>query len=473
MAQQEGLDRCRLSEEYYDIMLVGMTGQGKSTLADKLLIANPEGKKYELPAEMNQTSVPVGEGGPQKASNEVKVTLTDFSTWILHETDEQKIETHLKGLVYSRTKPEPHMEVNKIRDPKEGESTSTGDCQVFSNDDTKIRVMDVPGFEDARAWKSSSSSEAGDGNLLSPVHLTASNVVTFHMSLTRNIIRIQSALGMCFRRIVYFLPGRGPLERSHAVLKNQLQSLEYAFGKSIFKSMIAVATIQRRYSLKKEPDEEKFPQEDEEQCTLYFEEALRQVLGNEDIPKVPIVFISLSETCESILRKVKDAPVSCDHLKLEFNPSTCASCGLKIQSRNGEKVACAFPERPDDTFPYDDSTCHPAFKQHLIRRLLGQKISSFISRRWPSYKEEYCIKCEECPFKRGCMKVKQTYTFGSKVYEIDHTNKILEPVDTSVQSRATPSVADSVASSVQGMDIRGGSVQETREDEDMFEYKGT
>ena len=83
-------------------MLVGMTGQRKSTLAHKLLIANPEGKKYELPAEMNQTSVPLGEGGAQNVSNRVKVTLTDFSTWILHETDEHKFESHLKGLVYSR-----------------------------------------------------------------------------------------------------------------------------------------------------------------------------------------------------------------------------------------------------------------------------------------------------------------------------------------------------------------------------------
>ena len=31
---------------YYDIMVIGNTGQGKSTTADKILIANPDGRRY-------------------------------------------------------------------------------------------------------------------------------------------------------------------------------------------------------------------------------------------------------------------------------------------------------------------------------------------------------------------------------------------------------------------------------------------
>ena len=39
MAQQQGIE----GVSYYDIMVIGKTGQGKSTTTDKLLIANPTG----------------------------------------------------------------------------------------------------------------------------------------------------------------------------------------------------------------------------------------------------------------------------------------------------------------------------------------------------------------------------------------------------------------------------------------------
>ena len=67
------------------------------------------------------------------------------------------------------------------------------------------------------------------------------NVAAYNFGIMRNIIRIQSALGMCFRRVVYFTPCRGPLERANSVLKQELQQLEYASGPSVFECMVAVA----------------------------------------------------------------------------------------------------------------------------------------------------------------------------------------------------------------------------------------
>ena len=32
--------------DYYDIMVIGNTGQGMTTTADKILIANPDGRRY-------------------------------------------------------------------------------------------------------------------------------------------------------------------------------------------------------------------------------------------------------------------------------------------------------------------------------------------------------------------------------------------------------------------------------------------
>ena len=139
MAQQEGVEI--LEDKYFDIMLVGMTEQGKSTMADKLLIANLDKKEYVLPDKLKM-----------RQGND-RVGLEDISMWLLHEGDEKNdVETHLKALVYSRTKPKPHIEVNNMRDPEKSIFTSTSFYQVFSNDTTKVRLLDAPGFEDEKAF---------------------------------------------------------------------------------------------------------------------------------------------------------------------------------------------------------------------------------------------------------------------------------------------------------------------------------
>lgn len=253
MAQQEGLQRYRLNETYYDIMLVGRTGQGKSTMADKLLIANPDGVEYVLP---DKTVPNVRHDGEVK-DGEVKVQLEDISMWLLHAEDQsQDSETHLKALVYFRTSAEPHDGVNHMRDPKSTILTGTSSCQVLSNDTTKVRILDVPGFQDERGFRSATSSV--------PSHMNrpcqaAVNIANFDMSTMRNVIRIQSALGMRFRRVVYFLPSRGALERPDSLLKLDLQQLDYAFGRAVFECMVAVATIDRRSSLRREPGREVSP----------------------------------------------------------------------------------------------------------------------------------------------------------------------------------------------------------------------
>ena len=415
MAVQEGLERYNLKEDYYDIMLIGITGQGKSTTADKLLIANLDKIKYEIPEDS------------ERQSSDARIKIQDISMWLLHQEDENvEVETLLKAITFCRTKPQPHVEVNKVRDPKNEVFTAgTASCRVLSNDTTKIRIMDVPGFYAGDAFNTPDNQQSSICN-------ASKEVTNCSLGIMRNIIRIQSALGMCFRRIVYFIPHRGPLERINALLKTDLTVLEAAFGLSIFECMVAVATISRRQSLKDESDDEKFPSEDIQQCERFFQMALKNVLcknsSDREPPKVPIIFISLAESCESILTKVKGAKVSCDGLKLNFNPNTCANCGIKIGLVNGERVACSFQEDFDSSIPYEESTCHPAFKVSLLRKITGSTIFGMISRRWPSYKEEYCIKCNSSPFMHGCTQVNGEYkTRWGKRYIVDHTNLVSEP----------------------------------------------
>lgn len=427
MAQQEGLERYRLKDTYYDMLLVGRTGQGKSTTADKLLIANPEGLKYDLPERMEATT-----------TNNARVRLEDISMWLLDEKEDEKkksvdLETHLKALVYFRTSDAPHNRVNGMRGQgSEILTNNTAFCQVFSNDTTKVRVLDVPGFYDSSAFKSPASSAASSARIVQ----CATDIASSNLCITRNIIRIQAALGMCFRRVLYFLPSRGPLERFDALLKSELQYLELAFGRPVFECMVAVATVPTRSSLKKEADKEKFPREDVKQCEGYFQKALRDVLGvgpDEEEPKVPVIFISLSESCESILGKVQGARVTRDQLELKFNPSTCANCGVRIGSLDEERVTCSMLQDPDGVYPYEESTCHPFFRRSLLSHILGRKITKMIAAKWPSYKEEFCVNCEQRPFEPGCLQVKQTYKWWGKVYVVDHTSEITEPVDAAAE----------------------------------------
>lgn len=412
-AQQEGLLNSSLCQTYYDVMLVGMTGQGKSTTADKLLIANPSGEKYE-PFDFE----PSADGD--------KVILEDISMWLLKQEDNNEhLGKRLKDLISCRTHPHPHDKVNTMRDPRN--TLSTESCEVLSNDTTKIRILDVPGFFDKGVV-----SPIRPESFSADFRASYSDVANSNLSIVRNIIRIQSSLGMHFRRIVYFLPCRGPLERASAILKLELQLLEHVFGKSIFECMVAVATISRRHSLKKESDDEKFPEEDIAQCDEIFKAAIKDILPSLPEPKVPIIFISLAESCESILKKIQDAEVECkEGLRLQFNPNTCSQCGMKIGSIRGEKVVCSFEENPSlsSSIPYNESTCHPAFKYSLLRLLLGRTISKVISHKWPSYKEEYCIACNERPFTPGCMQVKREYQSSrrGKKYIVDHTSQVNEP----------------------------------------------
>ena len=339
MAQQEGVERRRLREEYFDIMLVGMTGQGKSTTANKLLCWSE------------------------------KSNVKDISIWKFQSDSE---EDELR-LVSWRSVQKPHLEVNMMG------SLPTKCCQVLSNDTLKLRVFDMPGFYDSDAVKAPAPSPTRDG-----IEQATRDVANFNMGITRDIIRIQAAVGMSFRRVLYFLPCRGPLERSNAILKLDLQQLEYAFGRAVFKSMVAVATAPPYLNALN------FPQECIEQCERHLTEALQSVFGGVEVPKIPIIFISISESGESILEKIREARVSCDRLVLQINPHTCAKCGMRIGKLENEEVTCAPPQDPEGFIPHEESLCHPAFKRSLLSYLWP--LTKIIS-HWPSYKEEYCVSC--------------------------------------------------------------------------------
>ena len=189
--------------EYYDIMFVGNTGQGKSTTADKILIANPTGHNY-------RTAKPVA-GAPVQQKDLIvneqqhQLQYADITIWLGEGIKDSEFETHLRFLDYSRTKDKPHEEVNKGRSAMSNVFKSTADCEVLSNETSKIRVMDVPVFFDGAGILSDKAKKVKDRTFME--QLDDSN-----LDIMRKIVRIQTALSMKFKRILYFLPVRGPLD---------------------------------------------------------------------------------------------------------------------------------------------------------------------------------------------------------------------------------------------------------------------
>ena len=181
-----------------------------------------------------------------------------------------------------------------------------------------------------------------------------------------------------------------------------------------------------------------------------FQAGLTEVLPDgEAFPddKPPIVFISMNDSCEDVLKKIEDAPVVCDELRLAFDHRTCIRCGMKAKilkdgNDKDQKVACYAGEDPSLAMPYEESLCHPFIisKHWAITKFVGG-IIHFITRRrfidlahnWlPDFHnpdDEICIACKKVPGLPGCTKIGSCY----EGHLVDHTPT--EPVPVVIQGQ--------------------------------------
>ena len=414
MASGEGAKAEDAVIDYYDIMVIGRTGMGKSSTADKLVIANPEGRDY------------CGEQHDDGEAFKEQLKMSDLTMWLVADTDDEieRVETRLKNLIYFRSLKKSHKMVNDMY--KRAKKQTVG-SQVVSNDTTRVRVLDVPGFFGV---------DIGTANVKDKG--TGDKVTRSGLLIMREVLRIQTRMRMKFKRIIYFIPDRGTLERSHKVLLMELEQMVHYFGKSIFECMVLVATVS--------PDVYEFipetitPFSAESNTTtrVNFDTALVQVLPESEVlpdGKPPIVFISMHDTCEQILEKIKEAPVIYNELRLTFDHRTCIRCGLKakiLKYKNGRKkrVACYAGDDPSVSVAYEDSCCHPLIisKYWSIQKIVGG-IAHFITRNryrdmWPGFRnpdDEICIDCGQIPSAPGCKKVGSRYRLEGQIFVVDHT----------------------------------------------------
>ena len=436
---QEGLNNTKI--EYNDIMIIGKTGMGKSTTADKLLIATPTNIRYEG----------VEHSDPNIDEQRGRMTLEDLVMWNLSDTPDEvrRVTTRLKNLVFFRGLDNPHEEINKSRQPEANMYIyePTKFCELISNETSMVRVLDVPGYFGADA----ATQPASDTS--SPEQSIGEMVWQSDLRIMRNILRIQAAMGVNFKRIVYFLPEKGPLTRPNAQLQQELKEMAHYFGKSVFNCMVLVASLPSstyRIATPQTPESELFSMKDAESTQRIFQDAMYSAFprGEQDqpLPEPPLIFLSLFDSCERVFEKIMNAAVIQQSINLSVNPETCARCAMtiKILKRNDgqtEKYACHFKDDSSSEMPYEESTCHPRMipKYSRLVKFAGGVAHLVTFRRfqgrWPSFgnTEEICLGCNRPPHTAGCVRVGTEVDHKGESIPVDHTKQVQEEVQIQVE----------------------------------------
>ncbi len=410
---QQGIEDSAI--DYYDIMVIGKTGIGKTTTADKLLVANPNGLDYQ------------GAEYSEPVTKEKCMNVEDLSIWLLSGASDEvhRIKTRLKNIAFFRSTSldRAHEEINGFHSESQVHSGRTSNFELISNDSTKIRILDVPGF----------FGESDTGESLASADDKAHSATNVALGRMRNILQIQSAMHLKFRKILYFLPVHGALRRSDGYLETELSVLAKYFGRSIFDCMIAITTMptETYYS----SSEVVFPKISVDITKRNLASVLARVLPSEEnLPDPPILFISMAHTCETILTNVMNTSVACDYVTIRFDAHACARCGckmdvIKAESDASESRVTVYTK--SGAIPYEESTCHPIFvPKHtkVIRFFRGIVHVVSFKKLFKSYLDEVCIECKKQPGSHGCTKVKTNYELKGEFLEVDHTNDTNEPI---------------------------------------------
>ena len=411
---------------YFDVMLIGRTGQGKSTVGNNLLEINPDTKEL-------MGVYRVGEG------------VTDIiKRWDCN--GDQKY----------------YFEVG------EGSQSVTQRCKVLSNEKNKDRVIDTRGFADTE-------------------HTRRDGVINGNLQSFRWILQAQKMYDLRFARVLYFLPNRGAPERADGTLQEEIKVMYSFFGKQIFDVMVVVVTNNKRprYQEAGFTDDEfsetrkvfEYAFEQATGLTLpkyppiiylgYKEDPFIKVVSADVISDAERLYFSLeqeaTDTLTSSVRVSLDMPLEEKkrlltkyHGKYFKFENRCSRCAVKIIQEklpSGKEVPVSTVDGEGSIMKHDDSLCHTFFipKHSRFVRYVGgiahivtlgvgkvyEKVKQRKSWPWFTNSEEVCAVCRMPPGSAGCRPVGKSIEIRGESYMISHTKEfdfvtLLEEVEEQV-----------------------------------------
>ena len=401
-----------VSDTYIDFLVLGKTGMGKSTTADRLLVAD----SVTVPGVFDMTPVEKKGGNTQ---------LDDILIWRLSGRSVEDVKERVKFFLGNRAV--GITGIDAIDPNNKSPDSVTKDCVLLSNEKTRIRVLDVPGFHTSLSSQQAAAQQVANQD---------------NLGIMRQILRIQAVKQLHFRRILYFLPSRGVCERADCNFQEELKVMYHYFGRVIFDSMIVIATMHPRRSKVNAFSVEDF-EDNRVTLTRAFQLALAAKGQNpdevQDIPKPPIFYLSLVATGSDILKELRQTRVTrMDGLQLHLQENTCARCSLKFGvHRMATLVEPVVSIRQNDgeRSAYDQSKCHPFItrKYSMIQRFLGGVayivllgIPKLAGNPWPGFfnHDEECAKCKNPPGSPGCTLLGEEWVMAGNKDKVDHDSKL-------------------------------------------------